>query len=380
MLRRIVALTRHVESSKSWSVAPAVYGDENVRTLIAQDCGIEGVACVDDAARAYELLAELADVTSLPWAEELAAGYLEFVLSMLDEDGLFVNFILDWDGTKNLDGPTSRPDAASWWQARGVAALARAWRLSGDRRVGDALRKSFDQIEDTAVASDLRCIHALAAIDLLRAPLTGLSVESRLRRWCEEIAASQQDGILLNAPAEEHADPREIHLWGHQQEGVLALAGVLLDRPDWIDAAETSAEALLRPVVESSFGEETSIAYDVSSVVFSLDCLHETTEKKEYMKLASEARKWFDGRNSAGSPTYDRERGRVADGVDIDLVNPHSGAESNIMAGLALFHELVESLTPVPDMMIDVRSESAGGRQPAESSSTEDSDTLVDTF
>jgi hypothetical protein len=36
---------------------------------------------------------------------------------------------------------------------------------------------------------------------------------------------------------------------------------------------------------------------------------------------------------------YDRDRGRIGDGVDDGTVNLHSGAEANISAGLALIDD-----------------------------------------
>ena len=57
--------------------------------------------------------------------------------------------------------------------------------------------------------------------------------------------------------------------------------------------------------------------------------------------LAADARAWFDGRNAAGAPVYDRHLGRVADGVDGDRVSENSGAESNIVAAEALLEEAV---------------------------------------
>jgi hypothetical protein len=58
--------------------------------------------------------------------------------------------------------------------------------------------------------------------------------------------------------------------------------------------------------------------------------------------LANEAREWFGGRNPAGQPVYDREKGRVADGIDDGLLNDHSGAESNIVAAQTLMDEVSE--------------------------------------
>ena len=71
-----------------------------------------------------------------------------------------------------------------------------------------------------------------------------------------------------------------------------------------------------------------------------LDALATTTKEDRYAELAALARAWFDGRNAAGEPVYDRVRGCVFDGIDGDRVSRNSGAESNIEGGLALLDSL----------------------------------------
>jgi len=57
----------------------------------------------------------------------------------------------------------------------------------------------------------------------------------------------------------------------------------------------------------------------------------------------------FDGRNTAGAPVYDRDRGRVADGVDGTRVSDNSGAESNIVAAEVLLDEAIEAARSMAD-------------------------------
>ena len=83
--------------------------------------------------------------------------------------------------------------------------------------------------------------------------------------------------------------------------------------------------------------------YDVTSTVFSLDRLAAATGEGRWTALAQDARAWFDGRNAAGAPVYDRARGRVADGIDEGRISENSGAEANIEAGGALLDAAGES-------------------------------------
>jgi hypothetical protein len=140
------------------------------------------------------------------------------------------------------------------------------------------------------------------------------------------------------------------HLWAHIQEGVLADAGVLLGEDAFVTAAEASARELLIPVVEGGFDRVSVSPYDVSSAIFSLDRLARARDDGGWSSLAEDARAWFSGRNAAGAPVYDEDRGRVADGVDEGRVSENSGAESNIVAAEALMDRAMAtaSLAEVP--------------------------------
>ncbi len=130
------------------------------------------------------------------------------------------------------------------------------------------------------------------------------------------------------------------HLWAHIQEGVLAQVAGPLEDPSLLEAARASADRLLVPVVRDGFDAPSTSPYDVASVIWSLDRLREV-DGEPWAGLATEARAWFDGRNPAGSPVYDRARGRVADGIDDGRISANSGAEANLVAAEALTEEAV---------------------------------------
>src|SRR5438046_460174 len=165
---------------------------------------------------------------------------------------------------------------------------------------------------------------------LKRAPAPRLT--RRLAAWCDEMAACQRGGMLMNSP-DEHGRP---HLWGHVQEGVLADASVVLDRPDLLTVAVNSAEAVFPEVIESGFDLPHVHSYEVQSAVFVMDRLAAVTGQPRYAEMGRTARSWFDGRNPAGAAVFDRAAGRVADGLDDGRVSDRSGAEANITACLAL--------------------------------------------
>lgn len=343
MLRQLARLARNVPSAGERSLAIAVYGDALDAPVQAQEAGYEGVACVDDAARALELYCDLWDATRLPWAMRWCEGLLDFVLAMQDGDGRWLNFILDWEGTPNRDGRTSVA-GGGFWQARAVAALARASRTLPDTRIQVALQSGMGHLAAAgSVPSDVRALHMMAAMTLL-----GDADDQRLRdllaAWSTEIINCRNGDLLMNSP-HERGQP---HLWGHIQEGVLADTGQLLGRDDLVAVACASADRVFPDMIRTGFDLLRTQPYDVASAVYGLSRLAAVTGRSDYAALAADARAWFDGRNPAQQPVYDRDAGRVGDGVDHGLVNTHSGAEANIVGAQALFDDATALARALP--------------------------------
>jgi hypothetical protein len=248
---------------------------------------------------------------------------------MQDDDGRWVNFVYGWDGEQNHEGLTS-VRGENFWHARALLGLSNAWLVLKDERAERALSAGFAHAAAKPAPPDVRALHMEVARRLIRTGATKLVPV--LDGWAQELATCRIGGVLMNS-AEETGEP---HLWAHIQEGVLADAGVLLGEDAFVDAAEASARELLVPAVESGFDRPSVSPYDVSSAIFSLDRLARARDDDAWSSLAEEARAWFSGRNTAGAPVYDEERGRVADGIDEGRLNGNSGAESNIVAAEVL--------------------------------------------
>lgn len=337
MLRQLARLTVPVAAAGERACAIAVYADAADRTFPAAERGYEGVACVDDAARALILIGDVWSATGLPRMRDWALGVLDFLLYMQLRDGRFANFISDWSGERNERGVTSFP-GGGFWHARGVRALARATLVLRAERARDALERGLAHIVAARdVPSDVRSLHVLTALELLRAGEFS-ELHGELPRWCDEIAACQRDGVLLDNP-----DQTEPHLWGHQQEGVLADGGSFLGRDDLVAVARHSALRYLAPHIESGFDAPTVQPYGVASAVYSLERLRVVTGEPRFDELWRMARGWFDGRNPARRAVYDREEGRVYDGIDHGVLNVHSGAESNVVGGQALLDQVIRT-------------------------------------
>jgi hypothetical protein len=334
VLRQLARLTRPLAGAPG-AAAIAVYADAAGAPIAAAERGQEGVACVDDAARALALLCDVWSATRLPVIRAWADALLEFVLYMQDGDGRFVNFVTDWSGARNEDGPTSSA-GGSFWQARGLRGLARASIALDDPRASLGLRRGLVHLRSEPVAASIRAIHIATAVDLLRAGRAP-ELEAQLGPWTAELVACRTDGVLFDDP-----DEREPHLWAHIQEGALAAAGAYLGRDDLIEVARESALRYLAPLIDSGFDLPTVQPDGVASAIFSVETLAAVTGERRFRELSDRARAWFDGSGRAGRPVYDRVAGRVHDGVDAGVLNEHSGAESNIAAGQALLAEAAD--------------------------------------
>jgi hypothetical protein len=334
VLRQIARLGHAVPSisPKAWAVA--VYASATDDTVVAREAGFEGVACVDDAARALELYCELWSATKLPWTKAWCDGLLDFVLAMQDEDGRWVNFIRTWEGEPNRVGRTSVP-GGEFWQARAMLALALALPILDDSRIRPALVRGLPYLVENSAPSDVRSLHILTGLALSRDAEFG-ELGPVMSTWCDELVDCSLGGVLMNSSMERG----EPHLWAHFQESALADASVFLDRSDLLQAAQHSAERLYTELINSGFDRVLTSPFDVATAFDAMTRLSRVTLDKKYTSLADQASSWFNGRNPAGQAVYDRKKGRVADGIDSGRLNDHSGAESNIVGAQTLFDEV----------------------------------------
>jgi hypothetical protein len=91
----------------------------------------------------------------------------------------------------------------------------------------------------------------------------------------------------------------------------------------------------------------------VASAVYAMDRLYQATGEAAYARWRDQARAWFDGRNAASQPVYDRVNGRVSDGIDDGRLNPHSGAESNVVGAQALLPDVAARIGTLLDQVAD---------------------------
>lgn len=307
--------------------------------VLAADSGMEGLACVDDVARAIVLASQLAERTGDGDAADLARRWLTFLAYMRMPDGRYTNFVLNRAGHRNLDGATSYPGGA-WWTARALWALATVFRVFGDDAALAAIEGTPLPIADAPDDLKVASVLSLAGCEILRAPAPAAVRDrwrARVRGWCDAlVAASAGLPYVPDVPG-----TRPVALWGYHQLHALAGAATALDDAAYLACAERTVEGLVRPVLEGGFyyrypdDRAAQCAYCVSPMVQGLAALYRGTGRDEYRALALRAGEWFYGANDAGAVMYDPESGRCFDGLTGGDVSPNCGAESSIEAGLA---------------------------------------------
>jgi hypothetical protein len=306
---------------------------------IAAERGTEGVACVDDVARASILAAQIAERDDDATAAVLAGRWLRFVHYMQLGDGRVTNFIVNRQGQRNLTGATSFAGGA-WWTARALWAWAVAYRVFGSRRALEALLRCPIPAPETPGELKTRAVLALAGVNILRSPAPR-ELRERWRRyvryWCDAMVyAARERPYVPDLPGDD-----TVQLWGYHQLHALAEAGAELRDPAYLDTAEQTVAGLVAPVLAGNFyyayptERAHQCAYCVAPLAQGLAALYRATGQARYRALALQTCAWFDGANDAGAVMYDPVTGRCLDGLDGARVSRHCGAESAIEAGFA---------------------------------------------
>ncbi len=345
--------------------------------------GFEGIASLDDAARAAVVYLREYEATGDTSARNEAVQLLGFVTAMEQGDGEFVNFI-DSAGRINRDAPSSRK-SMSYWAARSIWALGEAVRVLGPR--DSTVLKTVRPVFDRAVSRMAREIDAGRLIGgsttaTAEALLGLLSVQTEtigpLATRTAQLLAAHAEGSSTTAPWGAHVDGKDApwHAWGARSPEALALTGSALRHPEFVASARKEADGLwarflLAGGIPSSVAPNGTatwypqIAYGVSPIVEGYLALAEATGERRYAVFAGLAASWLLGANTAGVSMYDARNGRTFDGIDgpsQGKVNRNSGAESTIEALLAL-----QSVTSNPEAAeylhytpVGARSESLG--------------------
>jgi hypothetical protein len=342
--KEIAALAVYAEPEET--AAGVIY-----RPRAAAESGPEGVACLDDVARAVVLGLGAWEQERDALGKRLARRWLEFVAYMQGEDGRFTNFIVDGAGRRNMGGQTSYPGGA-WWTARALWALGTAYRVLGEEVWLERwLRCPLPVPAVPAVRAKIVGIYVLAALEVLRAaPPARVQRQMRalLEGWCADLMEGME-GYLRDVPGE-----ARVMLWGYHQFPALAKAAAWLGREDYLEACRQTVERVIVPTLDAGFlyafpeVKEGQCAYCVSPLVHGLAELYRATWEERFRALALRALGWFDGQNAAHTRMYDAQTGRCLDGIAGGVASRNCGAESAIEAGLAELERRRLSRTEMP--------------------------------
>jgi hypothetical protein len=335
----------------------------------AAESGPEGIACVDDAARAAVVSLRHYELTRDQESLSRARGLLAFVEKMQTGDGDFYNFIFA-DHTINESGVTSQK-SFGWWGTRGIWALATGCRVLASvdpplaTQMAGRVRLSLPRID-----SLLRPYDQFGVVRGFRVPTwlpyrSGADVSSELMLGLSEYVAATQDisarlqikkiadGLIMMQDGDASTYPYGLHrswetmwhMWGNGQTQALATAGRLLHDSALVASAEREARGFYSRLLIQGFFKEMNVADSSSRIMFEqiaygvrpmsvgLLRLYEATGKEEYLVMAGLAASWLLGNNSTGLPLYDPATGRCYDGIrDSSTINRNSGAESTIEA------------------------------------------------
>lgn len=343
------------------------------------DDGDEGMACVDDAARAAVFYLKYGATNNDEESVRKAKALLEFIIFMQSDNGYLYNFI--WpDGSINKEYQTS-VNKADWWTWRGLWALMEGYEYfkDADAAYSDSIlaaaQKTVEAIkEDIPAAYNTQMIGGFTkpswlpsgtASDQASVLLIALTkyykitADDTVLAYCKKLG----DGILLMQEGGQGVYPygafisyeNTWHGWGNSQSyALLNLFETVLDSI-YLKAALKEINYFYDYIMNRNYLSEFSIgkagnvifssgenkypqiAYIIRPMVYASLKAYELTQDTSYAFKAAKPASWFYGRNAANSPMYDPDNGRCFDGINNSAsVNLNSGAESTIEALLSL--------------------------------------------
>ncbi len=365
----------------AWDSLPAAYIDiySEYPDYHPVEAPGEGIACVDDAARAAVLYLRHYRYTGDEQSLQKARKLLRFLINMQAGNGLFYNFIYG-DHSINKTRKNSQPKA-DWWSWRAFWAFSEAYPLfravdtafaaelrSRMQRIFphiDSLLSRYPQVEMVAGFPKPAWLPVQGAADQAAVLLTGLvnylnatadsTVRLPIRRIAEGILIMQISDTTQPTAGAFLSYQNHWHAWGNSQAVALLLAGNALGDSLLIRHALQEADGFYSYLEQEKFFHHIEfsgkiddikplkterfeqIAYDIRPLVFASLLAYEITGDRAYARQAGEIAGWLLGNNIAGISMYDPQTGRCYDGIlSRERINKNSGAESTIEALLII--------------------------------------------
>jgi hypothetical protein len=339
----------------------------------------EGIACVDDVARAAIFYLELFKVTNDSESLIKAKKLLEFVLHMQAENGFFYNFI--WDDhsiNKTFKTSVAEPD---WWSWRALWVLMDGYEIiknedpSFAERLLASAEKTIGAIKTIIPEKyETRLIDAIekptwlpyeTATDQSAILLLGLLpyysqtndqiILQYIKKLCEGILL-MQEGDAKYFPHGAFLSWENLwHGWGNLQSYALLKSYQIVPDEEYLNGSLKELNNFYEYLLDIGFVNEfkikkaggsiegydmkkySQIAYMIRPMVYAAIEAFEITGDSVYAVKAGEYATWFFGNNDSRQQMYFPESGKCFDGInDEDEVNKNSGAESTIEALLSI--------------------------------------------
>ncbi len=314
------------------------------------DASGEGVACIDDAARAAVFYMRDYKATGNKKYLSTIKNLINFQLYMHASNGFFYNFI--WkDNSIDSTYKTSVAEP-NWWSWRALWALAEAEKFYKDKDavfaglikkhldIGiDALDKWLNKDSNTVIFGGYTLPAWLpyeTGADQSAVIVKALSVYYRLHK-SEKVKAIIEhlcDGIMKMQQGDEKHLPygaflswqNTWHAWGNSQSDALIDAGKAFGKKAYIKAGLKEIKnfykwleekgyyngfTIIKDDNKNSVFKDTvkfsQIAYGIRPIIFSSMNAYEIMKDTSYLNIAMSAIKWFFKYNSCNALMYDPE-------------------------------------------------------------------------
>ncbi|MGH7601854.1 MAG: hypothetical protein ACREOI_36290, partial [bacterium] len=292
------------------------------------DAGNEGIACVDDAARAAVVYLRHFEVTGDTSSLRRARRLIDFCRYLQADDGQFYNFIFA-DRSINRDGRTSFK-SFGWWAARGVWAFGEGYRVLHARDPAYAktlqqhLQKAFVHLDTLLLRyPNIDSINGFkvprwllynSAGDATSELVLGLSAYYRaakdpaVKTYLEKLGEAflaMQLGDEQNFPYGAFLSWQNIwHGWANGQTQALAAIGKLLSRDDFIAAAKREAEFFFTYLQKAGFPREIQFSKNGEKI--------EAAQVQSYEQIAYAFRPMIVGALRAAESTNEQRFAELA--------------------------------------------------------------------
>ncbi|MCL5029645.1 MAG: hypothetical protein M1480_11600 [Bacteroidetes bacterium] len=341
----------------------------------------EGIACVDDAARALVFYIKYYNETKNETVLEKIKMLTNFLIYMQSDNGFFYNFI--WkDFSKDTTYKTSVAEP-NWWTWRAIWGLGESQKLFSkkDKKIADqinpVLTKAVDvtlkwlkqnNSDSTSNFSGFNIPTWLpygTASDQAAILVKGLLVYYKLNRdpKVKDEIIHLCNGIIGMQAGDDKNFPyyaflswqNSWHMWGNSQADALIEVGKILHKQKYIQHAEKEIKYFYPYLMKKNYvnnftiekiSDKTimidssvfaQIAYGIRPMVFACIGAYNLGHNKFYAETAGEIAAWLFGKNINGKPMYNPQTGVCFDGIiSAAEINKNSGAESTIEALLTL--------------------------------------------